>query len=85
MKLQANSKYNSETSRSPGEGGAAPLVGPAAPVTPAAFQAQLQNIAHAVVNKNPVRVEMLTNLSVSKEVRFRFIVILTLRKGVHEY
>ncbi|KAL0268020.1 UNVERIFIED_CONTAM: hypothetical protein PYX00_010110 [Menopon gallinae] len=29
---------------------------------------QLQTIAHAIINKNPVRVEQLTNLSVTKEV-----------------
>lgn len=29
---------------------------------------QLQIIAHAIINKNPVRVEQLTNLQITKEV-----------------
>lgn len=76
----ANNKanFNSENSRSPGindgSSGAssslppAPAV-PAVPVaTGATLNNQLQSISHAILNKNPVRVETLLNLAVSKEV-----------------
>lgn len=65
IKIQANSKaYEQEASRSPNDSQSAP----AGQNSSAQLQTQLQTIAHAVTNKNPVRVEMLTNLSVSKEV-----------------
>jgi len=75
MKLLANSKvFHSETSKSPGMSNAensGPAPAPAN--TGPSLISQLQNISHAIANKNPVRVEMLTGLNVSKEVsRFFF-------------
>ena len=64
MKLEAGSRgyqsnENSENSKSP-----------AAAAAPSEnnFRKQLETVAHAIINKNPVRVEQLTNLVVTKEV-----------------